>query len=70
MRRAAFALRLLAALSAAALVAQDPASVGASGESAVSVPAPERQVRVLVAFGAGDFDREAWLRGLSLALAR
>lgn len=70
MRRAAFALRLLAALTAAALFAQDPASAGASGESAVSVPAPERQVRVLVAFGAGDFDREAWLRGLSLALAR
>lgn len=72
MRRATLALLLLVELSAAALVAQDPASAGAGvpDEPVISVPTPSRQVRVLVALARGQGDREAWLRGLTLALAR
>ncbi len=70
MRRYAFALGLLAALGCATLVAQDPVSGGAGAPSADPVSTPTRQVRVLVALARGTADRESWLRGLALALAR
>ncbi len=67
MRRAAFALGLLAAFLVAGASGQ--ASTAPAGGDA-STGEATRQVRVLVALARGDFDREAWLRGLTLALAR
>ncbi|MBN1243165.1 MAG: hypothetical protein JXA15_10735 [Spirochaetales bacterium] len=66
MRRLPLALCILASLAAAGLGAQDANGAG----TGVPGAAPLRQVRVLVALARGDFEREAWLRGLALALAR